>query len=258
MLRAAHLPAIDVRVNGRGPFRFAIDTGGGGSARIDSALAARLGLPVVGKARAGDPSGQNLREMTLVSVDSIEFGGARFAGLTAAVRDYNEGPRKAGRVDGVLGFGLFAECLLTLDYPAGRVRVARDTLPPENGRDILAYRGDRGIASVTLRIDSLEVDADIDAGSPGGFTLPGSLRDRVPLATAPRVVGRGRTVSNSFEIEAARLRGEVRLGGFAYPEPEVEFVPIFPVGNVGERVLRDFRITFDQRNRRLRLEKTGS
>src|SRR6185295_6784013 len=44
MLMADHLPAVQVMVNGKGPFLFGIDTGGQGSARVDSAVAAKLGL----------------------------------------------------------------------------------------------------------------------------------------------------------------------------------------------------------------------
>jgi len=38
----------------------------------------------------------------------------------------------------------------------------------------------------------------------------------------------------------------------------VEFVSVFPVGNIGARVWREFILTFDQRNGRLRLERTRS
>jgi Aspartyl protease len=44
------MPAVEVVVNGRGPFLFAIDTGAGGRLRVDSSLVARLGLKVTGEA----------------------------------------------------------------------------------------------------------------------------------------------------------------------------------------------------------------
>ncbi|HEV2104392.1 MAG TPA: serine hydrolase, partial [Candidatus Eisenbacteria bacterium] len=68
------LPTLMVMVNGQGPFRFGLDTGGAGSARVDSALAARLGLRTVGAVRAGDPSGRGLVTLPLVAVDSIRVG----------------------------------------------------------------------------------------------------------------------------------------------------------------------------------------
>ena len=252
MLRTRHLPAVQVRVNGQGPFLFGIDTGGAGTARIDSALAARLGLETVGEVLAGDPSGKNPRRMRLVKVDSIEVGGARFAGLTAAVRNYNEMPRDE-QVDGIIGFGLFSGCLFTLDYPADRVRLRSGELPAANGADVVDYRDRHGIPSITIGVAGRAMEADVDAGSMGGIILPESEMASLPLASKPVVVGKARTVSNTFEIKAADLDGDVTIGGITLHRPTVEFQPILPMANLGSRVLRDYAITFDQKNRRMRL-----
>src|SRR5215217_9547950 len=44
MLFRGPMPAVEVTVNGQGPFLFAIDTGGGGQARVDSSLVEKLKL----------------------------------------------------------------------------------------------------------------------------------------------------------------------------------------------------------------------
>ena len=59
MRRYGHLPAVEVMVDGKGPFLFAIDTGAAGTARIDAALAAKLGLAQVGEARGGGGRGRD-------------------------------------------------------------------------------------------------------------------------------------------------------------------------------------------------------
>src|SRR6185436_20298847 len=120
MGRSGHIPVVAVKINGRGPYRFGLDTGGAGSARIDSALAASLGLKSVGQARAGDPSGKNMQTVDLVQVKSIEIGGARFEGVIAPIR--SETLRWKGEpIVGILGFNLFRDCLLTLDFPGNRL-----------------------------------------------------------------------------------------------------------------------------------------
>ncbi len=252
---SGHLPAVDVMVNGKGPYRFAIDTGAGGLARIDSSLAAELGLTRIGEVHAGDPSGRNLRVQPLMKLDTIELGGARFTGLTAVEQDFTE-RKLVGNAVGILGFGLFTDGLLTLDYPRQRVAFASGALPPANGDDVLVFHAERGIPTTTLRVAGIDVDADVDAGSMGGFSLPESLAATLPLASKPVVVGRGRTVSNTFEITSATLNGEVTLGGQRFDHPRVDFQPLFPMANVGSRILRDFAITFDQKNHRMRLQKT--
>lgn len=253
MGRSDHLPAVDVMINGQGPFRFAIDTGAAGSARLDSALAARLGLEKVGEALSGDPSGRNPQPTDRVRMASITIGGARFEGVVGSVRP--SGSSLGPPVDGILGFGLFKDCLFTLDYPANTLRIERGHLPPANGKDVVAFTAEHGIPSIRLQVDSLWMDAHVDAGAMGGFTLPASMAAKLPLASAPRVVGRARTGSNEFEITAAELKGAVHLGGLEFPGATVGFQPVFPMANVGARVLKDFRVTFDQKNGRMRLTR---
>lgn len=55
------MPAVEVFVNGKGPFLFAIDTGGQGQARADVSLVGTLGLKKVDEVLAGDGSGTRSR-----------------------------------------------------------------------------------------------------------------------------------------------------------------------------------------------------
>jgi hypothetical protein len=217
-------------------------------------VAAALGLEVIGQARSGDPSGRNLVTVDLVKLASLEIGGARFEGVEASVRSGRL--RRMGEpVDGILGFRLFQECLLTLDYPANRLRLDRGGLPSANQNDVLAFTLDHGIPTIRLQVDSVSLEAHVDAGAPGGFSLPASLEPKLAFSSPPKVVGHGRTIGNDFEIRAGTIKGSVRLAGYEYKDANVEFQPVFPIGNVGSRVLRDFRVTFDQKNGRMRLAK---
>jgi len=54
-------PYVMVTINGKGPFRFIVDTGTGGDAIITSELAQQLDLPLAGQARLNDPTGQGGR-----------------------------------------------------------------------------------------------------------------------------------------------------------------------------------------------------
>jgi CubicO group peptidase (beta-lactamase class C family) len=255
MLHSGHLAAVDVMVNGRGPYRFAIDTGAAGTARIDSSLAASLGLPVVGEVMSGDPSGRNGERRPVVAIDSITIGGARFAGLTAASRT-NPAMMRGEHIDGILGFALFSDCLFTLDYPADRIRIAAGALPPADGAEVLDFTMEHGIPGVALRVAGLDLTAHVDAGSMGGFSLPESLAARLPLAAKPKVVAHARTVSNTFDVLAAPLDATIELGRWHFDHPVVEFQPVFAMANIGSRVLKDFRVTFDIHDQRMRLERS--
>jgi hypothetical protein len=64
-------------------------------------------------------------------------------------------------------------------------------------------------------------------------------------------------VSNEFDVKAARLDGDVALGGITFARPMVEFQPVFPVGNIGARILRDFVVTFDPKSHLLRMARSA-
>ena len=251
----AHLPTVDVMVNGKGPFRFAIDTGAAGMLHVDSAFAARLGLTKLGEAHRGDPSGTNMRVVPILAVDSVSIGGARFTGIIATARPPMPSMMPADDTVGLLGFGLFADCLFTLDYPAHRFRIEGGTLPEPDNASVIPFTNTRGVPVIPIRIAGRDLEADLDAGARSGFMLPQRMADSLPLAAPPRFLRQGKTVSNTFDVTIADLRGDIRIGGQTFTNPKVTFQPIYAGLNVGAEVLRDFRITFDQKKGRVRLVK---
>src|ERR1043165_1417548 len=254
MILLGSRPAIEVMVNGQGPFVFAIDTGAAGMARVDSSLADRLHLKVVGRMQAGDGSGRS-RSINVGQLDSIAFGGVQFNNVRAPTRDYNGSP-VAPKVDGIVGFDLFSEFLLTLDFPAKRVRLERGQLSKPDGAEVLGYKTSNGAPTVELGVGSLKVKGHIDTGNAiAGFVLPESLVKRLPLASEAVVVGRARTVSSEVEIKQARLKDSIRLGRFEFAEPRIVFPALSDKVNIGAETFLEFVVTFDQKNSRLRLEK---
>ena len=248
------MPAVEVMVNGEGPFLFAIDTGAQGMARADSSLVKRLGLKTNGQIQAGDGSGRNVRTLETVEIDSIAVSDLKFEKVTALTRDYNTSPNLP-KIDGILGFNLFADYLLTLDYPAQKVRIERGELPTVNGQDILDFDDSRHIPIVELQVGSQKIKAHIDSGNVGGFMLATSIVEKSALASEPQIVGRAGTVSNEIEIKQVRLKDSIKLGNFEFTEPPVNF-PALSDANIGSRVLSEFAITFDRKNKRLKLART--
>src|SRR5258706_6853690 len=57
---AQHVPVLEAKVNGKGPFRFAFDTGFAGVMMMSPDLVKQLGLKVVGETVTRDPSGRNM------------------------------------------------------------------------------------------------------------------------------------------------------------------------------------------------------
>ena len=249
------MPVVEVKINGQGPFAFTIDTGAGMQADIDTSVAAQLKLVPNGKVLTGDPSGQNDREVATASIDSIAFGGAEFRNVTAVIR-----PQRITRdypaVDGILGFALFTDYLLTLDYPAMQVRLARGALPVANGADVLSFEIENRRPVIEVAIGNIIVRAHVDSGNfVAGFILPEAVVEQLQLLSPPITAGEARSVSNQIELKQAQLRATIHIGRFDYPQATITF-PALRDTNVGFKVLREFALTFDQKNRRMKLERT--
>lgn len=248
------MPVVEVQLNGQGPFAFMLDTGAGMQADIDTSVATRLNLRTSGRAISGDPSGQNDRELATATIDTLTIGKAEFRRVTALVRpqritkDYPD-------VDGILGFALFTDYLLTLDYPAMQLKLARGTLPTANHADVLNFEIENRIPVIELAIGKIRVRAHVDSGNfVAGFILPEEIVAQLQLLSTPVTVGSARSVSNRIELRQVQLRDTIRIGTFDFPQPTVQF-PALSDTNVGFKVLRDFTVTFDQKNRRMKLER---
>jgi Aspartyl protease len=244
----AHLPVFDVKINGQGPFRLALDTGMGGQITVNRDLAEKLKLPKVGEARASDPSGQNAVTRDVIGVDSLEIGGARFEGLRGTINDSERPDRTA---QGIVGYTLFAELLLTIDYPKKELGIARGALPEVDGKHVLALVPGHPVPVTELTIGGRNVKMDIDAGSPALLTVPMSVAKELPLKSEPRVVGQARTISGPFDIFGAQLNGDVTVGPRTLKDPQLDIVERFPRANLGYRFLRDYAVTFDAKNGRV-------
>ena len=254
-LRGA-MPVVEVKLNGLGPFAFAIDTGAGLQADIDPSVATRLKLEPIGKIRTGDPTQQNDRDLDATRIASIEFGGAEFRNVLAIIRPQRI-TKEYPEIDGILGFALFTDCLLTLDYPAMQVRLAKGSLPLANGSDVLNFEIENKIPVIELSVGKLRMRAHIDSGNfVAGFLLPEDIVEQLPLLSQPVIVGRARSISNLIEIRQAQLKDTIRIGGFDYPQATIEF-PALSDTNVGFKILREFTLTFDQKNQRMKFERAS-
>jgi hypothetical protein len=243
-------PYVMVTVNGKGPFRFVIDTGTGAQAFVGPELADRLGLPVVGQARITDPSGKGERRDQLVRIDSLDIAGVEFSPVIA-VRHSVTG--QEGSCMGLLGFPLFRDYLLTLDYPGAKMTLATGELQPDGGRSVLPFRMPDGVPIVPLHIGGQGIEAQIDSGGTG-LSLPEPMMSRIKLACQPTLFGNGWSLATEFQLKTAQLAEDVHLGRYTFARPTVEVNPAFPLANLGAVAIGNFAVTFDQKNLLMRLD----
>jgi hypothetical protein len=245
------IPTVEVRVNGGEPNKFFVDTGASVTV-LDLEFARSLGLALSPAEALGDPSGAPGVEAWSARLDKLEIGDVVWTGVPVVATD-RRGFDVGQNIRGVLGLPLFAHCLVTLDYPKRELRLEHGSLADSADPNVVEYDASGPLPEVGVAAGARKLPAHIDSGSPSGFTLPKSLALELGLDGEPRIVGHGRTINGEFEVWGAKLRDPLRLGAHEFPNPDVRLNDRFPMTNVGYQVLRDFAVTIDQANRRMRL-----
>ena len=161
--------------------------------------------------------------------------------------------RGEGSYQGLLGFLLFRDCLLTLDFPNRELTLATGSLLSDGEHSVLSFRMPDGIPIVNLRIGGVQIDAQIDSGG-DGLLLPDRLAARLKFASDPAEFGNGESLCTRFQIRAARLKPNVEVGDYFFKRPFVEIGGAFPLANFGSSPLQAFAVTFDQKNRLVRFK----
>ncbi len=245
--------AVEVEVNGRGPYRFQVDTYASIDACIDDDVAEELGLKKVRTVTNSD--GRRSRQRDVVVIDELKLGPATFRRMQTLVDDYDwiggEGGRK---VDGLIGFDAFRDLLVTFDYPRSRLVLTRGRLRiVEPGTMPLLLSN--GAPDVFLRIGEHKLRFGLDTGSSSFLALRKEDAEDLPLASELRLVGRGRTVYSEFDVFGARLAAPIRFAGHAIEDAHVTFSEGKAGRLVGYGLLRDYAVTFDRKNRLVSFRK---
>jgi hypothetical protein len=243
---------IDVMIDDHGPFKFVIDPGTT-TTIVDRAVVRELGL-------AGD--GEQDGAVQRVEIEALGLGSARFAGIRADVRSLVE-IWGDGSPDGVLGFDLFGDRLVTVDLPLQRLIVHDGELPPPEGGDVLSYAiesrdgplGERRVPTIEIEVAGRRLNVELSPLGFGTLTLPKDQMEQYPLASDPGVIGENRTDDGVFPIFGASLEGSMVVGSHHFDNPSVFFSEAFEHESLGSGALDPFVLTLDTAHRRIRIER---
>ena len=233
------------RSNGKGPYRLAVETGSP-DVLLATRIVGELGLPSAGV------NGSD----SMFHLDSLRIGDMVIGGL-AVGRD--DGFARLG-VDGVLGLEAYADLLLTVDYPAGRLSLSRGSLPPSDGLEILQAVRVGPFIGLPVDVGGVREVGVVDTQGGMLFQAVPAVADHLAFAGTPRVVGRAIVGGTSpVDVKEARLAGDLKLGRHVFRQPRIAVHPLPPdipsQMTIGTRALRHFRLTIDQRSMRVRLSR---
>lgn len=216
---------VPVMINGRGPFRFIVDTGASHST-ISPTVVSALGLKpsdvpsivldgITGSAR-----------VSAVTIDRLQAGALSISGTLMPVV---WAPVMAG-ADGILGAAGLTNQSLLVDFEHNRVRIAEEIEPTLRSESMRIHflRLTDGLITVDTRVGGVRVRAVVDTGSER--TLGNlALRDAVNIRRTAGVMARVTSVYGATEavepgevinapiiaIESLRVQGvELVYGDF--------------------------------------------
>lgn len=246
---------IEAKWDRHGPYRFLIDTGSSVTL-MSPALAQRYPGWTVSAAsrRVMGPDGRVI-ELPEAAMRRLELGGVRFDDVPVLLYDCAPFSAHLGvRIDGVLGFPLFRDVLLTLDYPGCRVVLQRPkTAPPIPGTAV-PFDNPRKTPLVPLRIGDRTVAALIDSGSDMTFSVnPVGLNPKFEYGpTAGATIG---SIAGDRTQQIGRLAETLTVGDQAFPRPVVDLSDELTA--IGAGVLRNFTVTFDQTSDRVIFDRAS-
>jgi hypothetical protein len=234
---------VQANVDGKGPFRFAIDTGASGPGRADSSLVSALGL-ALGHPEANS-DGVNTADIDTTTLGSLDVGGLVRKNLSVPTRDYNGRMAPEARFSGIVGREFFADGLLVIDYPRKTVSFSRKLSLSPGAAGVLSYERP---FRVPVSIGDVRTEGNLDTGANIAFVLPQSLFDQVG-GTPLQQAGGGQLPNTRIDTQRSRVAGPFRIGDATLRDVEVRVSGRYPELLVGAHALQDFVVLIDQRSK---------
>jgi hypothetical protein len=207
-----------------------------------------------------DAAGTQRFSWTAARVRELNLGGAKFRDFDADVLDFGHlfaGSTPPVRI--IVGINLFHDCLLTLDLPQRRMVLSRGALSPANGRDIFDYRwGWVGNLEVPVEIGGKKLWAKLDTGQFNALSLGQDAAAGLSFDGAPTTSEYVSLLSASAQAKSCRLAGDLVFGQYRVERPTAEIGGRRDAVRIGMEILKDYRLTLDQKNRRVCLERRAA
>jgi hypothetical protein len=243
---------IEARQDDGRTYRFLIDTGSSAtlvSTQLANALKLKERKPARTVRVTGSQGGG--ADLPAVTLKRLVLGDAAFERVPALVYDFTDLSSHLGlTIDGVIGFPVFRDTLLTLDYLGARLVIApHPVVPPAAPRpsghaSTLAFSNERRTPLIPLQMGNESFFVLIDSGSDGGLSLnPAGLHPR--FLNGPRAGTLIAALGGDRRQMVGRLTLNVYLGTHTVRQPITDLTD--QLSAIGGELLRHFTLTFDQR-----------
>jgi hypothetical protein len=255
-LTVSNYLVVEAKWDKHGPYHFLIDTGASVTL-ISPELAARYGgknpfppdTPLVRVKSAGGETA--LLAPTMLR--RLELDGARFEDVQALVYDCAPLSAHLGmKIDAILGFPLFRETILTLDYPHSQVILQRRGAAATIMGSTIPFNNDRKTPIIPVRLGDRTFAALIDSGSDAALSLnPVGLDPE--FAVAPRRGATVGTLTGDRAQQVGRLADTLVIGDHKLVRPVADLTD--ELSSLGGGILKNFTVTFDQEHNQVTFQR---
>ncbi len=235
-------------------YRFIIDTGS-----TATLVSPDLAKKFAAKERRGSPrskihvrsaSGGEI-DLESITLRQLNLGDALFERVPALIFDFTDLSGHLGMpIDGIIGFPVFRDTLLTMDYPGQRLLIASYptvTPPPPTQSprlSTIAFNNEQSTPLIPIQMGNESFIVLIDSGSDGSLSLnPVGLHPH--FANGPRVGTLISSLQGDHRQLTGRLNQDVLIGAHTIEKPVVDLTD--QLSSIGGEFLRHFILTFDQR-----------
>ncbi|HSZ57396.1 MAG TPA: aspartyl protease family protein [Tepidisphaeraceae bacterium] len=186
-------------------------------------------------------------------LDKLELGAVRFEDFDADVVGLQIGS------DALLGWPLFRDVLLTIDYPRRMLILKRGSLPGPDGKRVLPLRLDHDRLMVPATLDGREMWLNLDTGFGSGDSVDLTPARAAEVAWASPAVPTmaAHTPGGAVGQKVGRLKGDLVLGCYRFVQPVAGTNDGIAVDILSAWALANFTLTLDLRNMRAQFDCPG-
>ncbi len=240
-----------------GPWRFIVDTGS-----TVTLVSQEFARHYATEVPAGDMAAVHVRSadgrsalLPGVRVSTLALGAVHFENVTALIFDFDELSAHYGlKIDGIIGYTLFRDTVLTLDYPRAQLHLAPAAVTPNLPGRVLPLLGDWSHPVVAAQLGDRSFNVLLDSGSDSSLRLNPDIFTP-SYVVPPRPGATIATLTGDHQQELGRLADDLALGGRTFERPVVELTD--QPSAVGSEVLRHFRVTLDPQHGFASFERDG-
>lgn len=259
---------VEVRLNGKGPYHFVLDTGA--VADVGNHVAQQLGLKAedVGE---GQGVGENKQHFGQTQVAEVQLGELRLRDVNFGVTSLDDSPQVFGTkpVDGIIGSEVFERLVVKHDYIH---RVLTFTQPEHftyaGSGMIVHFERPRQIPVVDAELDGVSGKFGVDTGARSAMLLYGPFcaQNKLQQKYGARLEGvTGWGLGGPVRSLLGRAR-ELRIGDVQVHDLVIRLstqktgltTSSAMAGLIGPDVLSQFDVTFDYARSRIIFEKNSN